>query len=418
LRLLALCLLGAPAAQAQWTIYNDSNSPLHSNVVREVALAADGSKWIATQRAVQKLAGSTWTSYTAATGPAFQDIKCLAVHGNVVWVGSEQGLSRFDGTTWLTYNDPNQLPVGLFGPNDRTINDVVVRPNGTVWLAGSRGIARFDGSTWTKFNSTNSTLGSDAVTSLALDELGNTLWIGTNCVGSRSGVYALNLLSTSWRYYGLGGNNCVHAVAVDAGSGQLFVGTCNFSSLLTIDAGIAWPATPSSCVALGGLAVDPSQPQRVWAATESFGTGSLPRGLLVYDGQAIVQEFNVSNSGLPSNLLSSVALEQTGGRLKAWVGTANQGLAVYETAVTAPRPARSTVELAVLPNPASTEIEVRTALTHGQLALYDNTGRLLHRQPVAAAGPSRLNVAQWPAGLYHLRVTGAQGSGYARFSKE
>jgi ligand-binding sensor domain-containing protein len=413
-------LLAGSTAMAQWQILNASNSLLHSNLVREVAIDTDGSKWIATQTAVQKLSGSTWTTYTGVNGSSFVNVVSIAARNGVVWVGSSQGLSRFDGSTWTTFNDPTKLPVGLFGPNDLTINKVTITQTGTVWMAGSRGLARFDGTTWAKFNSSNSGLREEAVTSLALDETVNTLWVGTNCNSSNSGVYALNLLNSSFRYYSLAGSSCVHGVAVND-VGVVFVGTCNTSRLLTLDNGVASAAIPSSCVALGGLAADPGNRSRAWVATESFGTaGTAPRGLLVYDSNSntVVQQFNTANSALPSNLLSSVALEQQGGRLRAWVGTSNQGLAVYETIVTAQQASQDALALTVLPNPAATTVEVRTDLTRYELTVYDTAGRLLHQEQVAQNGPVQLSVQAWPQGLYHLRIASEKGIRYAHFSKE
>jgi hypothetical protein len=385
-------------------------------VVREVAIDANGDKWIATQRAVQKYDGSTWTTYTTANGLDYDAIGCLAVRNGVVWVGTNKGLSRFDGSSWTNINDPAKLSVGRFGASDLTINDIVVAQNGTVWLAGSRGLARFDGSTWVKFNSSNSGLQEEAVTALSLDEARNMLWIGTNCNSSQSGVYGLNTQTLAWRYNNLGGNSCVHGVAASP-NGAVFVGTCNRSGLLVFANGIVSRFTDASCVALDGVRVDPTNPQRVWVATESFGTGPTPRGLLVYDGSTIVQEFNRNNSGLPSSLLSGLALEPVGSRLRAWVGTADQGLAVYESVVTAQRTAQPNVAVQARPNPAADAVEIRCELSRYTLAVYDNTGRLLHHAEVSQAGPLRLPVQSWPQGLYHVRLSSAQGSGFVSFSK-
>ncbi|UOQ52017.1 T9SS type A sorting domain-containing protein [Hymenobacter cellulosivorans] len=418
--LLCAWLLTGTAALAQWQTLNVTNSPLHSNVVREVAIDSDGSQWIATQRALQHLSGTTWTTFTAANGLPSSNVVSLAVRNGIVWVGTDKGLSRFDGTTWTYFNDPTKLPVGRFGGNDLTITELVISSTGTVWMAGSRGIARFDGITWTKFNSSNSSLKEEAVTSLALDETVNMLWIGTNCNSTNSGLYGLNTLNFSFRYHKLTGNNCVHGVAVN-NLGAVVIGTCNTSMLLTLDNGWLSTPTPSSCVALGGMAPDPSNPARVWVATESFGTaGTAPRGLLVYDSNSntVVQQFNMANSALPTNLLSSVALQQTGGRLKVWVGTADQGLAVYETVVTAQRAPETKLALTMVPNPASATVEVRADLPRYALTVYDTAGRLLHQEQVLGRQSVQLAVQSWPRGLYHVRLTAGEEVRTGHFSKE
>ncbi|WP_400191671.1 T9SS type A sorting domain-containing protein [Hymenobacter sp. B81] len=419
--LLAALLLASIASQAQWLTLNTANSGLHSDVVREVAVADNGTLWVATQTAVQKYDGTSWTTYTQADGLDYTAIKCVAVRGTTVWVGHDRGLSRFDGTSWINFTNAADLPVGLFGGNDRTINDVVIQANGTIWLAGSRGLGRYNGTSWTKFNRANSGLNEEAVTALALDEALNTLWIGTNCLSLQSGVYSLNTLNLAWRYYSLPGGNCVHGLAV-GNTGTVFVGTCNASGLTTIDAGTGTvgSVSVSGCVALDGVAADPTDPTRAWVVAEPMGPATSPRGLLAYSAQSggsVTREFNVGNSALPSPWVTSVAVQPVGSALKVWVGTTDRGLAVYETVVTAPRPARAAVALQLLPNPATDAVEVRTDLSQYELSVYDNAGRLRHRQQVRGSQPLRLPVLGWARGLYHVRLRSEQGSGYARFSK-
>jgi len=420
--LLALCLLLTTPALAQWRTYTTSNSPLHSNVVREVALDTDGSAWIATPAAVQHLVGTTWVTYTQANGLNYTSVLCLAARNGTVWVGTDKGLSRFDGTSWTNFNDPAQLPTR--GGTDLAVTDVVITRDGTIWAGGSRGVVEFNGTRWTKYNRSNTLLQEEAVTALAVNDSNTLLWIGTNCNSASSGVYWRSKDAASgielWGYERLGGNNCVHGLAMSPQApGRVAIGTCNNSSLLLLNNGVVGPATPTSCVALDGVEVDPSNPQRVWVATESSSAGgTAPKGLLVYDGTRVVQAFNTTNSGLPSNLLSSVALTQVGSTLRAWVGTADQGLAVYESTVTAQRAAQVRLPVEVGPNPATTTLEIRTALPRYELAVYDNVGHLVQHQQVTQAGPLRLPVHALSPGLYHLRLTAAQGTSYARFQKQ
>jgi ligand-binding sensor domain-containing protein len=416
--LLGGMLLYASPALAQWQLYNAANSGLHSNLVREVATDDNGTVWVATQRAVQKFDGTTWTTYTQADGLNYTAIKCIAVRAGIVWVGTDRGLIRFDGTTWMNFNNAADLPVGLFGPNDLTVNDVVIAADGTIWLAGSRGLGRYDGTTWTKFNSTNSGLKENGVTALALDEGLNTLWIGTNCNSTQSGVYALNTLNTSWRYFNMQGRNCVHGLAVN-NTGTVFVGTCNASGLTTIDtaSGTLGAVTNSGCVALDGVANDAGTDGRVWVVAEPMGPSGTPKGLLAYDGSSVVQEFNTGNSQLPSANVTTVATQRVGSALRVWVGTFDQGLAVYESVVTSQRRAADVAQLQVSPNPATATVEVRSDVAKGKLTAYDNTGRLVYTGPTEATNFS-LDVRSWPSGLYHLRLTSPQGTVTRRLLKQ
>ncbi|RAK66122.1 T9SS type A sorting domain-containing protein [Hymenobacter edaphi] len=406
-------------ARAQWQTYTTANSGLHSNVVREVTTDENGHLWVATQAAVQRFDGTTWTTYTQAHGLDYGTIKCVAARGGVVWVGHDRGLSRFDGAAWTNFTNAADLPVGLFGPTDRSITDVVIGPDGTVWLAGSRGLGRYDGSTWRKYNRSNSGLQEEAITALALDEGLNTLWIGTNCNSAQGGVYALNLTASSWRYFNMAGRNCVHGLAVST-AGTVFVGTCNASGLTTIDAGTGTrgAVTSSGCVTLDGVAADPTDPDRAWVVAEQMGASPTPYGLLAYDGRrgTFVEQHVPSSTGLPSHNVSSVSAQRVGSGQRVWVGTTDRGLAVYQAVVSSSRRPADAPALALSPNPATETVEVAAAPPGARLAVYDNAGRLVYAAPVAAA-PVRLDVRSWPAGLYHLRLSSAQGTRTGRLLK-
>lgn len=418
--LLALLSCLSTVAQAQWQSFTTANSGLHGNVVREVATDENGHLWVATQTAVQKYDGNTWTTYTQTNGLDYAFIKCLAVRNGVVWVGHDRGLSRFDGNAWTNFTNAADLPVGLFGANDRAINDVVIGANGTIWLAGSRGLGRYDGSTWTKYNRNNSGLNEEAITALALDERASApvVWIGTNCNSPQGGVYALNTASSSWRYFNLAGRNCVHGLAVN-NTGTVFVGTCNASGLTTIDSGTGFQGTVTSsgCVALGGVANDAANEGQVWAAVEPMGPAATPRGLLAYNGTGITQQFNVGNSPLPSANVTTVVSQRVGNTLRVWVGTVDQGLSSYTSVINTQRHQVQLASLALRPNPATETVLIDAAESGAQLAVFDQAGRQVHAQTIPLAAFT-LDVRSWPAGLYHVRLTHGSHTRTGRLLKQ
>jgi hypothetical protein len=86
-----------------------------------------------------------------------------------LWVASWEEVLAYDGDSWDRFTTDDGLPSGM-------INSVALAPNGDIWVgtiddfegdAASSGVARFDGDTWTVFDETDG-LYEDAVTALAI----------------------------------------------------------------------------------------------------------------------------------------------------------------------------------------------------------------------------------------------------------
>jgi hypothetical protein len=129
----------------------------------DMAVAADGTLWVASLDEVLAYDGDTWTRFTAADGLPSGGISSVAVAPNGdLWVGTidvsegeaSGGVARFDGDTWTVFDETD----GLY---DNSVTALAVGPGGTVWTVhgsadtpgaarelAAGGVARFNGETW------------------------------------------------------------------------------------------------------------------------------------------------------------------------------------------------------------------------------------------------------------------------------
>jgi len=142
---------------ADWSVLPDTP------VTGDMAVAADGTLWVASWEEVLAYNGDTWTRFTTAEGLPSGGISSVTVAPNGdVWVGATDvfdgeasgGVARFDGNTWAVFDETD----GLY---DNSVTALAVGPGGTVWTVhgsadtpgaarelAAGGVARFDGETW------------------------------------------------------------------------------------------------------------------------------------------------------------------------------------------------------------------------------------------------------------------------------
>jgi streptogramin lyase len=109
--------------------------------VFQVAVAADGTIWAATERSgVARFDGNTWTTYTTDHGLlSYEAVVAAGTDGTVWAVHPVNGYSRFDGTGWTPH--PFDPPVGDFR--------AAVTSDGMLWTISDEGLIGFDGNTRT-----------------------------------------------------------------------------------------------------------------------------------------------------------------------------------------------------------------------------------------------------------------------------
>ena len=152
---------------ADWTVLPVSDIETHGDSASawaaDIAVASDGTLWIASWEELLRYNGTSWDRFTAADGLPSGAISSVAVAPNGdVWVGatdsfegeSADGVARFDGDAWTAFDASD----GLYA---NSVSAVDVGPDGTVWAVHSAtgapatsreratgGISRFDGATW------------------------------------------------------------------------------------------------------------------------------------------------------------------------------------------------------------------------------------------------------------------------------
>ena len=115
-----------------------------------------GTKWIGLLPGLVQFDDANWTIYnTSNSGLPNDYVVSMATDNNgTMWFGTlGGGLVNFDGTSWVVYNTTNS------GLADDNVVSLAIDNNDTKWIGTwNSSLARFDGTTWTVFNTANSGL--------------------------------------------------------------------------------------------------------------------------------------------------------------------------------------------------------------------------------------------------------------------
>jgi len=150
---------------ADWSVLPVTDAEIHGGSAwgTSMAVAPDGTLWVASWEELLAYDGDTWGRFTANDGLPSGMIGSVAVAPNGdVWVGTiddsegnpSGGVARFNGDTWTVFDEADGL-------HDKSVAALTVGPDGTVWAVHSDtsdlgsvgepttgGISRFDGATW------------------------------------------------------------------------------------------------------------------------------------------------------------------------------------------------------------------------------------------------------------------------------
>ena len=284
---------------SEWKTYRAFQSPLKNDRVNDIFVAADGSKWFATEDGLAQLRGTTWSLYDTGTD-GFPGDNVTAVHviGNLVWIGTyDSGAGMYDiaRNKWTRYNTENSAIPANSVRDVLIINEQLNR----VWLATSNGAALYNNGSWQLFNTDTRALRSNNVLSLGIDRLGN-VWVGTN----DEGLSAFD--GTTWTDYNNGNsglsNDTVRSISV-APNGHVWFATSGGVSVYDNSSG-TWSSYNIFTSGLAhnevfDIAFDSSN--RVWIATADGAS-------LLEDG--IMQTFQTGgDSGITYDALRAVDVE-------------------------------------------------------------------------------------------------------------
>ena len=143
--------------------------------------------WIGTSNGLYMRDGETWMVYNKVNSILSKSVLSMAFDSNnCLWCGtSGGGLFCYDGNKWSNYTTSNSsLPsdyVGLVTVDDNNVvwlNCRAPQYSDKMGIEFGLGLTRFDGTTWTTYNHNNSSLPSDCFWDVQVDA-DNRLWIAT-----------------------------------------------------------------------------------------------------------------------------------------------------------------------------------------------------------------------------------------------
>lgn len=427
-----------------WIYYNYENSGLPESQLNFVKSFADNTKWIATVNGLISYNDVEWKTYcTSNCGLPYNGIYDIAVQNDKLLLATIKGLAVFDGTDWEVYDTSNTiLPFENF-------YDIEIGSDGVIWL-GSEGFARFDGSEWTIYDTSNSLLDS-YILDIEIDKH-NTLWLGGG------GLYSVE--GNNWVKYDTSNSpmpfSRVSSLAI-APDGTKWFSTYDYSLGGAVVAlkGAEWrifnranSGLPSDTV----WEISVENNGMVWFATAA--------GLAKYNGLDWVT-YNSSNSPLPVDNLVSLTADMNGTKWfgydedklfgermtgfgsfdginwtisdrtfiprcfltdengVVWMGTFEScGLVAYNpsgSSMSEPEKQPSPAGAIIFPNPASSQINIKTT-SPGTFSVFDLNGRLLNHCEEMVNEIS-FDVSMLPDGIYIIRFTNEQDTNNFKFVK-
>ncbi|MCB0769260.1 MAG: T9SS type A sorting domain-containing protein [Flavobacteriales bacterium] len=369
-----------------WT----TDDGLPTNNLRDVAVAADGTIWLATQSGVSAFDGSTFETHTTTSHPglATNDVMAIEVTANGdVWAGTDLGVSVFDGTSYTTYTTVDGL-------SDDQVKNIKQAPNGDVWLGTINGATLYSNGTFTAFGSPDIPFG--GVQYIAFADNGN-VWLA----GGLGGIIIYNgsTFSTMTTANGLLSNR-IRSIAIDAAQNKWVATAQGISTFDALDQHsgdhtrpfiLPAPDTlnPATDIVIDGQGTVWSGIYVDYLVTEG--------GVSAYNGSGWTQYEEVDGLAGPNVRRLAVDAEDA-----VWV-TTSTGL----TRITSPSIGlneRSVDPLfSLYPNPTSDRVNLEIAMEGMvQVQLFDIGGRLLRSD--ASNGRLILDVADLSIGTYFVRI--------------
>jgi ligand-binding sensor domain-containing protein len=354
-------------SDTSYTILSDPTIP--ARVTCQINVDSKGNKWIGTGSSIVKYDGTTYTEYlnsswvskvntpnfimwqqtidkndiiwqvgysyeTGGTttaiiqfNPATQTKYLFPFKANVSqnfiyvdtldnkWVGTQDsGLYKLSGTTWTRYTTSNSSI-----PSNR-IYSMTMDNQGVFWIGTDMGLAKFTGSTWTTYNKTNSLLPDNNITAITIDSINNK-WIGT-----KAGM--AKYTGTKWTKYFLPNSLTTQIVDLKIQKGLLYVLTDVV--LLTYNMSSTWKVYDNFDKALNNINIDKNN--KVWAGFHKFNTTTSNAGnTIVKFDRNIWTIYDSVKTGISStNNITCIKTSKSG---DVWVGTGSGLIYKYNGSV-------------------------------------------------------------------------------------
>lgn len=308
----------------------------------------------------------------------------VAARGGGLWVGTTQGVHKI-------VNGVEKSFVGQNLVREQSVRSLLETTDGTLWIGCDEGLLRLHGGTLERFTGAEQP-GTRAIRSLLLDQSG-TLWVGAAgpaLFKYAAGAFTMTAVGTPLP------DAYVTALAKD-NHGNLWVGT-------TVGLG---KLTPKGSFRLydGGQGLDDIRVASLLVdSRENLWVGTKGGLAMFHDG-----EFTAitTRQGLPSDTINVTLLTRRG---RLWVGSADQGLFVWENNRAVPFGAQQGLNTKVVRT--LFEDKNGTLYVGGPDGLFKNEGdRFTRVTAEAAAQPDVGSLAEASAGGLWV---GTKGSGLMR----
>jgi len=385
--LLTTCLLCAALqmnAQAEWTIYNTSNSGLPYDNVFCTEPDGEGNLWVGTDYGLGYFDGENWTTFrTDNSGLPHNSVRALLLDAGDLWVGTFiGGLAKYDGTDWTVYDIYNS------GLQDSFIRSLLIDDDGLMWIGTSGGLHSFDGTDWQVYNKDNSNLISNNIPSLALDAQ-NALWIGTINGGvarlkdDNMTLYtADNTLLT---------DNTILDIFIDDEQNKWFACPAGGLNVFDIDNNQFTFITINSGICDNSIST-------ITELRETVFLGTAPVGICTFGDWTT---YDIDNSPLTTNTIRDLNTE---GDSTLWIATDNGGLIQFKPDFpTATQTVSDLPDIRVYPNPAIDFIYIYTPIDT-RVRMYDVSGKVWCKNEEVFDSEA-IPVNDLPTGIYFLELS-------------
>jgi hypothetical protein len=200
-------------ARQGWDLYNQSNSPLSSNLVYEINTEKKGTVAIATDNGLDiwqadsdsALWGSAPQSFTTANSGLNSNVIRAVIFDPAdqsYWLGTSVGITHLSSET-VNYEADE------IGCADCQVNDIFLDQESHIWISTNDGIYTFNREKWSQFTVEKPGIADNSVLSLFIDETAAspTLWAGTLSGISKFDFTEKKWVNENWAgsFYGWGG---------------------------------------------------------------------------------------------------------------------------------------------------------------------------------------------------------------------